>query len=77
MHTILVYQTNKSVWRANNPHWANLDYVTKRSIVRCVLLDIQDETINWLVELSLTNKEWLAEVLSDTLNNNKWTMVMN
>ena len=77
MYTILVYQTNKSVWRANNPHWANLDYITKRSIFRCVLLDIQDETIEWLMELSLTNKEDLADVLSKTLDSNKWTMVMN
>lgn len=77
MHTIIVYRTDKQVWRANNPHRQALDYVTKRSITRCVLLSVQDETIEWLLELSLTNKEWLAEVLSDTLDKQKGVMYSN
>jgi len=77
MHTIIVYRTEKQVWWANNPHREKLDYVTKRSILRCVLLSVQDETINWLLELSLTNKEWLAEVLSDTLDKQKGVMYSN
>lgn len=77
MHTIIIYRTGKQIWRANEPHRIALDYITKRSILQCVLLDIQDETIEGLMELSLTNKEDLADVLSKTLDSNKWTMVMN
>ena len=77
MHTIIVYRTEKQVWWANNPHRQALDYVTKRSILKCVLLSVQDETVEWLMELSLTNKEWLAEVLSDTLDKQKGVMYSN
>jgi hypothetical protein len=77
MHTITIYQTMWSVWRANKSCRDALKRDLKDRVLKMLVLNIDDGTMKWMQDQWEVNQRELAKTLIKTLDVSPWVIYMN